>query len=148
MEPAAVKSCCATIYADPAVSQILGDSFHPGGLELTAELGRGLQLTSRDIVIDVACGRGTSALHLAKTFGCQVIGIDLSEPNLDLARSRASDLGLEDLCSFMLGDAEDLPLEGDTAQLPTVELPADRVEFVRQRPRKGLHLVRHDVRLE
>jgi uncharacterized protein DUF5655 len=40
---------------------LLGDSFHPGGLKLTGQLGRKLSLSPTSRVLDVACGKGTTA---------------------------------------------------------------------------------------
>jgi arsenite methyltransferase len=36
--PAAVKQCCAALYESDAARLLLGDSFHPGGVELTERL--------------------------------------------------------------------------------------------------------------
>lgn len=104
-----IKACCADLYAKPAVSCLLGDSFHPGGLELTAGLGRMLDLTPSDRALDVACGNGASAILLAKKFGCAVTGVDLSPSLISRARLAAvrDDLGV--LLEFIPADAEALP---------------------------------------
>ena len=49
---------------------------------------------SGESVLDVGCGCGHSSLELARRVGStgRVVGVDLSEPMLGLARSRASDL--------------------------------------------------------
>jgi arsenite methyltransferase len=88
---------------------LLGDSFHPGGVRLTQRIGELLGLTPTAHVLDVAAGPGTSALHLAKSFGCRVTGIDLSEANISAARAAADALGLSQLAQFELADAERLP---------------------------------------
>ena len=90
MEEQSVKQCCATFYGSDFARMLLGDSFHPGGTRLTERLGELLALTSQSQVLDVASGRGTSAFHLAKTFGCKVTGIDLSEENVRLAAVETS----------------------------------------------------------
>ena len=36
--PSDVKQCCAMAYGSDAARFLLGDSFHPGGVELTIEL--------------------------------------------------------------------------------------------------------------
>ena len=59
------KSCCATLYAGDWARLLLGPSYHPGGLALTERLGTLLGLTPGARVLDVAAGRGTSAIHLA-----------------------------------------------------------------------------------
>jgi arsenite methyltransferase len=71
-----IKICCATFYQSDVVRMLLGDVFHPGGLALTQHLGEVIGLGPADHVLDVACGRGASAVHLAERFGCHVTGLD------------------------------------------------------------------------
>jgi len=89
-----VKQCCATFYGSDAARFLLGESFHPGGTQLTHELAQRMGLGSHSRVLDVASGRGTSALYLAATFGCEVVGIDFSEENTRLAQAAAADADL------------------------------------------------------
>lgn len=105
-----VKQCCATFYGSDAARYLLGDSFHPGGTQLTHELAQRLGLGPQSRVLDVASGRGTSSLYLAETFGCQVVGIDYSEDNILLAQAAAAQRGLTPRVTFLRGDAEHLPL--------------------------------------
>jgi ubiquinone/menaquinone biosynthesis C-methylase UbiE len=103
-----LKSCCAAVYESDFARLLLGDSFHPGGLQLTEKLGRLLALSRRDHVLDIACGRGDSAIFLATQFGCRVTGIDLGETNVAYATSRAAAANVSTLARFELGDAERL----------------------------------------
>jgi arsenite methyltransferase len=109
MEKADVKQCCATFYGSDLARMLLGDSFHPGGVRLTHRIGELLGLTAASHILDVAAGRGTSALYLAKTFGCTVTGIDLSEPNIVAAEAEAGAQELRGRVRFELADAERLP---------------------------------------
>ncbi len=109
MEDTNVKQCCATFYGSDLARMLLGESFHPGGVRLTQRIGELLGVTSAARVLDVAAGPGTSALHLAKVFGCSVTGIDLSEANISAARAAAEAQGLSQLAQFELADAERLP---------------------------------------
>jgi arsenite methyltransferase len=104
-----IKQCCATFYGSDFARFLLGDSFHPGGTQLTQHLGALLGLTPESIVLDAASGRGTSAFHLAESFGCHVVGVDLSQENIRLATAEASLRGLTEQVRFQLGDAEGLP---------------------------------------
>jgi ubiquinone/menaquinone biosynthesis C-methylase UbiE len=110
-EAAHVKQCCASVYGSDAAKFLLGESFHPGGAELTSELASYLHLTGGSVVLDVASGKGTSALLLAETFACRVVGIDLSEENVSHARAEASNSKLKPLVSFQVADAERLPFD-------------------------------------
>ena len=105
-DPGKVKSCCAALYQSDFARLLLGDSFHPGGLRLTAKLGESLQLKPGQRVLDIAAGRGTSAIFLAQHFGCEVIGIDLGTENIESARLQAEHSGVSALVRFEAGDAE------------------------------------------
>lgn len=106
-----LKSCCAALYEKDWVRLLLGDSYHPGGLALTERLGQLLGLRPGMRVLDVAAGRGASALSLAQKFGCEVVGTDLSAEMVRLATQSAQEAGLSDQVSFIQGDAERLPFE-------------------------------------
>jgi arsenite methyltransferase len=103
-----LKSCCAAIYQSDFAQILLGDSFHPGGLALTARLGELLDLRPDQRVLDVAAGRGESAIFIAQRFGCEVLGIDLGAANVLEATSRAKAQSVGDLVRFNQGDAEQL----------------------------------------
>ena len=68
-----LKLCCASAYQRDAVALILGDSYHPGGLDLTRRLARSLDLRPGEKVLDVASGPGTTAFLLASEFGVVVV---------------------------------------------------------------------------
>lgn len=109
-----VKLCCASFYQSDIARMLLGDVFHPGGLALTERLGAAIGLERNDSVLDVACGRGASAVHLAMRFGCRVTGLDYGLENLAAAGDHARSKGVTRLASFRQGDAEGLPLEDGT----------------------------------
>jgi ubiquinone/menaquinone biosynthesis C-methylase UbiE len=106
-----VKQCCAAFYGSDLARLLLGESFHPGGTSLTERLGQLTQLSHHSRVLDVAAGRGTSAFHVARTFGCDIVGVDLSENNVTLATEEALKRRLADRVSFRVADAERLPFD-------------------------------------
>ncbi len=64
-----------------------------------------LKLDRPDLeVLDIGCGWGGMALHLAREWGARVTGITLSEEQLAEARRRAADAGLSDRVRFELMD--------------------------------------------
>ncbi|HYE71940.1 MAG TPA: methyltransferase domain-containing protein [Blastocatellia bacterium] len=93
---------------------LLGDSFHPGGVKLTERLGTLLHLTPHSRVLDVASGKGTSAIHLAEKFGCEVVGVDYGSDNVREANEAAAARGLAGRVWFDQGDAERLPFDDET----------------------------------
>lgn len=110
----ALKQCCASAYESDAAKLLVGDSFHPGGVALTKRLGQLLGLGPQSRVLDVAAGRGTSALALATTFGCDVIGLDYSQRNVDDATRLARKQGLGGKVIFSCADAERLPFADES----------------------------------
>ena len=109
LSPSLIKQCCAAVYDSDTAKLLLGDSLHPGGAKLTEHLGQVLQLGPRTRVLDVAAGRGVSAITLATRFGCEVVGIDYSQRNIQAAKRDASARGLLQKVAFHCGDAERLP---------------------------------------
>ncbi|MDJ0345384.1 methyltransferase domain-containing protein [Streptomyces sp. H10-C2] len=104
-----LKTCCAAAYSSDVVALLLGDSYHPGGTALTRRLTAHLGLTDTSRVLDVASGRGTTALLLADAFGVRVDGVDYSPANTALAQGTAAAAGLTERATFTTGDAEHLP---------------------------------------
>lgn len=107
---AELKACCASAYSSSAARWLLGDYFHPGGAQLTSQLARALRVESGSIVVDVASGPGTSALHVARETGCDVVGVELAAENVAAAAQAAKKAGLDARVRFVQGDAEALPL--------------------------------------
>jgi ubiquinone/menaquinone biosynthesis C-methylase UbiE len=54
-------------------------------------------------VLDIGCGSGPYAVEAAKRGARRVVGIDLAEGMLDLARRRAAALGVAERCEFVQG---------------------------------------------
>jgi ubiquinone/menaquinone biosynthesis C-methylase UbiE len=109
-----IKVCCATFYQNDLIRMLVGDVLHPGGLELTLHLGTLMELRKGDRVLDVACGRGNSSVHLAESFGCHVIGLDYGQENIVAAESLAAERQVAHLTEFRQGDAEQLPFDDET----------------------------------
>jgi arsenite methyltransferase len=109
IKPETVKQCCARLYESDLAKLLLGDSFHPGGTKLTERLGVLLNLTPLSRVLDIASGKGTSALFLAERFGCEVVGVDYGRENVGQANSAAAAKGVGARVTFQQGDAERLP---------------------------------------
>ena len=101
-----LKSCCASVYASDWARLLLGDSFHPGGLALTRRLGNLLKLQRGMRVLDLAAGRGTSAIFLAMQFDVEVVGVEYSIDAVKAARVAAIDAGVSQQVRFLEGDAE------------------------------------------
>ncbi|MGW5019493.1 class I SAM-dependent methyltransferase [Streptomyces cacaoi] len=104
-----LKTCCADAYSSDAVALLLGDSYHPGGTALTRRLADVLGLAEGSRVLDVASGRGTTALLLADAYRVRVDGVDYAPANTALAQDAARAAGLAGRATFTTGDSEQLP---------------------------------------
>src|SRR5215469_5901792 len=62
------------------------DQFHTRGIAATADLAKLAGLTGDMSVLDIGSGVGGPARFLAATYGCHVMGVDLSESFVDVAR--------------------------------------------------------------
>jgi arsenite methyltransferase len=103
-----LKQCCAAAYESDFARLLLGESSHPGGLDLTRRLGELLELRPGLRVLDVASGKGDSAIFIAREFGCEVVGLDFSVANVQQAAMRADAAGVAGLTAFHSGDAESM----------------------------------------
>jgi tocopherol O-methyltransferase len=57
-------------------------------------------------VLDVGCGHGGTAIHLAQKWGCEVVGITLSEKQARIARQNSARAGRSGDPTFLVQDAE------------------------------------------
>ena len=109
-----LKKSTAKFYEDSFFEMILKDVLHPGGLELTERLANLANIDENSTVLDIASGKGTSAIFLAKKFNCNIIGIDLSVALIRKARELAKTEMVADQVFFKVGDAERLPFKTDS----------------------------------
>jgi SAM-dependent methyltransferase len=109
-----MTQCCATMYEKEWVQELLGESMHPGGLDLTRRLWRKLPLAQSGVrIADVACGTGTTAVALAVEHGARVVAIDLGADNLRKTEARAALAGVAVQVECVVADAISLPLADD-----------------------------------
>ena len=59
-------------------------------------------------LLDVGCGWGSMAMHAAKNYAARVVGVTLSASQVELARERVRDAGLEANVEIRLQDYRDL----------------------------------------
>jgi ubiquinone/menaquinone biosynthesis C-methylase UbiE len=66
-------------------------------------------------ILDVGCGAGAMNLVLAKQFpDSEIVGIDLSEPLLRLAREAAKATDMDERLKFERGDVQEMPYADDS----------------------------------
>lgn len=72
------------------------------------------QLTPNSTVIDIGAGYGGSARYMAKTFGCQVECLNISEKENDKNVQKNKEQGLDHLINVYQGNFEDIPYKDAT----------------------------------
>lgn len=114
------------------------DEFHSRRRQATEELARMLAPAASDHVIDIGSGIGGPARYLARTYGCQVSGIDLTEDFVATATALTRMVGLSDRVAFRVGSALALPFPDasfDLAWTQNVAMNiADRAGWYRENP--------------
>ena len=86
----------------------------PGGIEATNWLLEKADIKADSKVLEVACNMGTTLVHIAKKYGCDVVGIDLDEKAIEKANKKIKDNGLENRVKAICGNAFDLPFDDES----------------------------------
>ncbi|MBL8474129.1 MAG: methyltransferase domain-containing protein [Rhodocyclaceae bacterium] len=85
------------------------DEFHVRGREATLELASRARPEAGELVLDVGCGLGGSARHLAQVHGCRVCAVDLTQTYVAAAHTLAQWVGLDSVVHFQCASALALP---------------------------------------
>ncbi|MFI7403304.1 class I SAM-dependent methyltransferase [Streptomyces sp. NPDC049541] len=99
--PSMVYSCAYWPAPDATLEEAQRDK-----LELIC---RKLDLTAGQRLLDVGCGWGSLAIHAAREYGVNVVGITLSQEQAAYARKRVADEGLTDRVEIRVQDYRDVP---------------------------------------
>ena len=146
------KSCeCAVEACDifDFMARYVGMTvIHPGGLKATRDLAESCYLGSHTKVIDIACGKGTSAVYLAEQYGCEVVGVDISEDLVVQAVKLAEKKGLESKVTFLVGDALRLPFPDDEFDAAVSQAMLVLVSDKRRAIKEALRVVKPSGYLE
>jgi SAM-dependent methyltransferase len=92
-----------------------------------------LDLTSRKILLDVACGAGGPALRITAATGCSVVGVDTHDQAIATACSLASQRGVSERAEFRAADAT-RPLPFSDASFDAITR-IDAINHLPDRPR-------------
>jgi ubiquinone/menaquinone biosynthesis C-methylase UbiE len=84
---------------------------HPGGFASTNKLLKIYNLDNNKKVLDIACGKGTTSILIAKKFGCKVVGIDISPGLIEEAKRLAKRNKVDKLIDFQVANATHLPFD-------------------------------------
>ena len=105
----------------PFYREFLGDHWHSGyyrsegpigpqdQLRMELRIAQSAGLGPGCEVLDVGCGIGGAACHLAKSTGARVRGLTPNKTQIELARALARSAGVEGQVAFDQGSASALP---------------------------------------
>jgi cyclopropane fatty-acyl-phospholipid synthase-like methyltransferase len=86
-----------------------GDSIFAASQRSVVKLAQQLKLNPEHKVLDIGAGYGGTARYLAKTYGCKVDCLNLSEVQNQRNRNLSTQAGLQNLIAVYDGSFEDIP---------------------------------------
>lgn len=86
-------------------------------MRATSRMAWDLPLDADSRALEVACGTGQAARHLATQYGCRVHATNIDDKQIELGRRLTADAGLDHLVTFGWGDFHDLDDEDDSLDL-------------------------------
>ena len=107
----------AEVYREIRVATYGQDLGQTGLLtnEESAEIMRSLEIAGTSYVLEIGCGSGRYAIHVAEKTGCRVLGIDLNVPGIHNANQLAAAQNLSERVRFEICDASrQLPFPDST----------------------------------
>lgn len=114
MHPDTQEKLAASLTVDDVdllefLPYILQDLWELGSFpkDILTLLQKHTTLSEKSQILDLACGKGASAIQLAKTFGCPIKGIDIIPDFIEEAKIKATEYGVAHLCEFVVGDVND-----------------------------------------
>ena len=87
---------------------------HPGGYKSTGELCLKSNITKNSVVLDLACGVGTTSFYIQDGFGCKVIGVDIDKNLISIAKESLIKRTNKDKITFKVANAFELPFRDNT----------------------------------
>ena len=131
----------ARIWAD-----VLGDEYPaelaPYSYTTRSELqfvADALTVGSRDVLVDIGCGRGGPGLWVAATTGVRYVAVDIAASALDAVARRAERLGLSTRVRTMEGSFDSLPLDDGEAD---AVMSIDALLFAPDKPAAAAEIAR------
>jgi SAM-dependent methyltransferase len=93
------------------------EAIAPASQRTVAQMAEKAGITAETRVLDMGAGYGGAARWLAKTYGCRVTCLNLSEVENERNREKNRDQGLDDLVDVVDGSFENMPLQDNAFDL-------------------------------
>ena len=97
------------------------DEFHTRGRESTLEVAELANIKATDFILDVGCGLGGTARHLADQYKCNVVGIDLTEEYIAVGKNLTELVGLSDQVELRQASALEIPYDDESFDIVWTE---------------------------
>lgn len=97
------------------------DEFHTRGRQSTLEVAELAKLKTSDLVLDVGCGLGGTARHLAGRYRCNVVGIDLTEEYISVGKRLTELVGMNGQVELRQASALEIPYENESFDIVWTE---------------------------
>ncbi|MCY3410969.1 MAG: class I SAM-dependent methyltransferase [Candidatus Heimdallarchaeota archaeon] len=85
----------------------------PGGIELSFEAEKYLELNADKEVLSIACGTGEIEIYFNEKYSCTLLGVDISEKLIERAKRKVNVYKLKNI-NFIIGDGNNLEIEDST----------------------------------
>lgn len=95
----------------------VGITKHPGGYRATDELLALCHITQAKDVLNVGCGIGAGSVHVARRYGCWVVGVDRSAKMIAWSLQRTKEEGVTTNVAFQIADVVHLPFAANSFDL-------------------------------
>lgn len=96
------------------------DEFHTGGVQATDDLLNHLSISESTRVLDIGCGIGGAARHIASSTGAVVNGFDLTPDYINTAQALSRMVNMSEQTHFKTGSALDMPVANSSFDLATM----------------------------
>lgn len=129
----------------------------PGGKEATERIIDYCDITESTEVLEIAPNMGTTAIYLAKKYGCKVTGVDLHIPSVEKAKENIKTNELEHLIDIQHGNALSLPFPDESFDVVINEAMLSMLPYEHKKKavseyfrvlKPGGRLVTHDLLLK
>ena len=102
-----------TMTYSSAIFESKSDSLEDASVTKLDRLCRKLNLNKDNHILEIGCGWGSFAIHAARTYGCRVTAVTISEEQYQFARKRVNEAKLDQQVEILLCDYRDLSGEYD-----------------------------------